>query len=251
MRAKHTGVRCVGAHGYQPWASWWLLCLCVSLWPITRAQAQTDEPAALDDASVLAALNDDDYPVRQAATQRLLAEDDLSPQTLDRLFAASRTPEQRHRLLRVARHHVIRRLIEQHFGDQVGPGSMGLSHHVVSVTGPDDSTERTGVMVVMTLPGFPAYAMLEPGDVIVDFAGQPIPERMSPAQFQQMIRMHQAGEQIALTVMRHGKAIEVPFLLCQGQALSDVYDTAGVTLNEPYRAQWARERARMQALVSE
>ena len=174
----------------------------------------------------------------------------MSVEELDRLLVASETPEQRHRLLRVARHHVIRRMIEENFGELAGPGSMGLSHHVVRVTGPDGEADRTGVMVVMTLPGFPAYAMLEPGDVIVDFAGEPIPRRMSPQQqFPNMIRTHQSGDTIDLTVMRNGQAKRLQLTLCQGQALAQVYDRDGVSLNEPYRSRWAAERARVQALL--
>jgi hypothetical protein len=204
------------------------------------------------DTDLLAQLNDEDYLVRMDATHRLLADEGLSAEDLDRLFAASETPEQRHRLLRVARHHVIRRMIDQNFGELAGPGSMGLSHHAVRVTGPDGEADRTGVMVVMTLPGFPAYALLEPGDVIVNFAGEPIPERMSPSQqFPNMIRKHQAGDTIELTVMRNGRPKPLRLKLCQGQALTQVYDRDGVTLNEPYRSQWAGERVRLQALTDE
>lgn len=233
--------------------------LCVWLWvvglllivvlPVSQVLAQADEAVPVDVSGILAGLGDDDYAVRQDVTHGLLSDDALLQNDFDRLYAASETPEQRHRLLRVARHHMIRRMIEDRFGDQAGPGSMGLSHHVVRVTGPDQATERAGVMVVMTLPGFPAFAVLEPGDVIVDFAGQPISERISPVQFQKLIQTHQAGEQIELTVMRNGKPVTVPFMLCQGQALGDVYDTKGITLKDPYRQSWRVERSRMDGLL--
>ena len=225
-------------------------CLLVVVLPITRALAQADD-VVVDIAGVLTALGDDDYAVRQAVTHRLLSDDALTQEDVDRLYTASVTPEQRHRLLRVARHHMIRRMIEQRFGDQAGPGSMGLSHHVVNITGPDGITERTGVMVVMTLPGFPAYALLDPGDVIVDFAGQPIPERITPLQFQQLIQKHQTGEVINLSVMRNGKPVQIPFMLCQGQALGEVYDTTGIALKDPYLSAWLTERVRVEGLVVE
>jgi hypothetical protein len=250
MPAKSVSIMRGRPHRWTLWGpiviAWLLVGIAL---PVSPGWAQTDVTGAVDVAGILVELGDDDYSVRQAATRRLLADDNIPARDLDRMYAASQTPEQRHRLLRVLRHHLIRRMIADRFGDQAGPGSMGLSHHVVRVTGPDGATERTGVMVVMTLPGFPAYALLEPGDVIVDFADQPIPERMSPAQFQQLIRTHQAGERIGLTVMRNGKPVRVLFVLCQGQALTEVYDTGGITLKEPYGRAWWVERGRVDDLL--
>lgn len=226
-----------------------LMALC--LWPTVKvfAQIEAEEPHA-DDATILAELGNDDYFVRQEAIHRLLCDNELAQDDLNRLYSKSETPEQQHRLLLVARHHMIRRMIHEQFGDEIGPGSMGLSHFVVRVTGPDGKTERAGVMVVMTLPGFPAYALLEPGDVIVEFAGAMIPDRITQAQFQQMIRTYQAGDQIPLVVMRNGKPVKMLFVLSQGQALGRVYDNSGITLKDPYRTQWNALRVSMESLIS-
>lgn len=241
-------------HGLRPWASrgsvvgvmWLVWCGCV--FPLTGASGQVVVGGEDDDARVLALLGDDDYQVRQAATRRLLADDTLTQADLDRLYAACETPEQRHRLLRVARHHVIRRMIRQKYDGQAGPGSMGLSHQVIPAS---QDRARTGVLVVMTLPGFPAYAALEPGDVMIDFAGQPLPDKFTAAQFTKSIQGHAAGEQIRLTLLRDGVEIDVLFILEHGQALREVYDTGGVVLKAPYRDRWATTRARMQALIGE
>ncbi len=224
------------------WKAWALGVVCVLVCCASAA-------AQLDERAVLAGLGDDDYRVRQEATRQLLLDESLTADQLDALYVASETPEQRNRLLRVARHHMIRRLIEQNYGELRGSGSMGLSHHVVQVTGPDGQTQQTGVMVVMTLPGFPAYAMLDPGDVIVRFAGEDMPQRMSPTQFQLLIRDHKAGEVIEIVVMRNGKPMTLDFQMSQGQALSEVYDTSGITLNEPYLGLWTQERARIEGLL--
>lgn len=248
------GRRLHQAHGLRPWASrWsvvgvmWLVC-CGCVFPLIGASGQVVVDAEDGDTHVLALLGDDDYQVRQAATRRLLRDNALTQADLDRLYAASKTPEQRHRLLRVARHHVIRRMIRQKYDGQAGPGSMGLSHQVIPAS---QDRARTGVLVVMTLPGFPAYAALEPGDVMIDFAGQPLPDKLTAAQFPLLIQEHTAGEQIHLTVLRDGVEIDVLFILEHGQALKGVYDTGGVVLNAPYRDRWATTRARMQALIGE
>ena len=64
-----------------------------------------------EDARILAELMDEDHANRQAATRRLLEDEALTQQDLQRLFIQSETLEQRHRLLRVARHHTIRGMI--------------------------------------------------------------------------------------------------------------------------------------------
>ncbi len=220
-----------------------IVCCCVFPVHAARAQAQAD-------AELLAALTDEDYAIRQAQTRELLNDDGLTPERIDRLYIASTTDEQRHRLLRVARHHVIRRMIDERFADMAGVGSMGLSHHVVRVTGPDQLTEVTGVMVVMTLSGFPAHALLESGDVIIEFAGETFKERMVPTDFIDLIRRHQVNDTIELVVMRRGKAERIELTLCHGQALEQVYITGGVTMSEQYQRVWTSERLRIEALTA-
>ena len=247
VRCKHARSR-----GWKPWASG-VVCLLVilSLPIVVHAQNETANAAALDDAGILDRLNDDDFLVRQAEMRRLLADEALTQDGLNHLYSLSTTPEQRHRLLLIARHHMISRLMQERLGDQAGPGSMGLSHQVVQVTVPGEASARTGVLVVMTLPGFPAYALLEPGDVIVDFAGEPIPQNMTPTQFQQTIKTFQNGQAVGLVVVRDGAAEHILFRLGPGQGLGEVYDTGGVTLNEPYRAGWSSLRSKMRALIGE
>ncbi|MEZ6190320.1 MAG: PDZ domain-containing protein [Phycisphaerales bacterium] len=217
----------------------------------THAQSETTNTTTIDDAGILDRLNDDDFRVRQAETRRLLADDALTQDDLNHLYSSSSTLEQRHRLLLIARHHMISRLMQERLGDQAGPGSMGLSHQVVQVAVPGEASPRTGVLVVMTLPGFPAYALLEPGDIIVDFAGEPIPQNMTPTQFQQTIKTFQNGQSVGLVVIRDGAAEDILFRLGPGQGLGEVYDTGGVTLKEPYETSWSNLRANMRALVGE
>ncbi len=215
------------------------------------AQAPDEVAASVDDAGVLDRLNADDFVVRQRETRRLLSDEALTRDDLNYLYSLSTTLEQRHRLLLVARHRMIRGMMRERLADQGGPGSMGLSHHVVQVSVPGEAVPRPGVLVVMTLPGFPAYALLEPGDVIIDFAGEPIPQNMTPAQFQQTIKTFQAGQEVGLNIVRDGVIEPILFRLGPGRGLGEVYDTGGVTLNEPYRSAWEALRTKMRALVGE
>ncbi len=241
------------SHSQRLWA-FGVVCVVVyvSLFLFTGVSAQVVVDDENDDAGVLAQLDDDEYFVRQAATRRLLTDETLTQEDLDRLFLASESLEQRHRLLRVARHHLLRRMIAQRFNGPADPGSMGLSHVVVHLPADEDGGEpRAGVMAALTLPGFPAYALLEPGDVIIEFDGQPIPGKMLGAAFPNMIRSRQAGQDIWLTVFRNGETERIRFRLGNGLALSEVYGTKSVALNEPYRQAWQTQRARMEGLVND
>jgi len=228
--------------------------------PSTRALVAVSVMAALmfgesyalaqtisEDAQVLAELNDDDYQVRLSATHRLLADEALTQDDLARLFEASESPEQRHRLLGVSKHLSIRNVIHEKFKGLPGQGSMGLSHQMVQVTELGE-TPRRGALVVQTLPGFPAYAVLEPGDVVVSFAGQPLPDKLNAAQFREMILRFKAHDTISLTILREGNPIDLLFELEHGKALSEAYDAGGMVVKSPYRDKWLAARARLLAL---
>ena len=228
-----------------------MLC-CVLLHPATtRAQ---DNRLNADDAQVLADLGSEDFALRQYVTQRMLQDNGLTQDDLDRLFAKSQTPEQRHRLLRIARHHDIRRMIDARFQDQASSGSMGLSHAVVRVQVAEDekstAESRAGIMAALTLPGFPAYATMDPGDVIIEFDGQPMPDKVTGPMFQQMIQGRRAGDTIDLTIVRSGVVDRIEMTLSNSQALGEVYHSSGVVLNSPYREQWAKTREAMLSLIN-
>src|SRR3712207_405945 len=66
------------------------------------ALAQTDPSTTLEQ------LNDSDHAVREAATRRLLRDETLALDALRELYGRAESPEQRHRLIDVLRHHAIR-----------------------------------------------------------------------------------------------------------------------------------------------
>lgn len=253
MFKRDTGRRSGRPQCRAAWAPGVLCLIVIIAWPAaTHAQDDGAPPAAVDDAGTLDRLNDDDFRVRQAETRRLLADNALTQDDLNHLFSLSTTPEQRHRLLLIARHHMINRMMRERLGDQDGAGSMGLSHHMVQVTVPGDASPRSGVFVAMTLPGFPAYALLEPGDVIVEFAGEPIAQNTTPDQFKDAIKKFQNGQQIGLNIVRDGRVEHILFRLGSSQGLGEVYDdSGGIKLKEPYGTSWSALRSKMRALVGD
>ena len=106
--------------------------------------------------TVLEELGSNDYQVRQAASRRLLADPNLTVQDIAALWPAATTAEQRHRLIALARHHLLRSIVQGQFA---GPpaAAIGVTHKPVN---PNQMPEldRPAVRVVQTLPGFPGHA---------------------------------------------------------------------------------------------
>ena len=234
-----------------------LLCLC------TLALA-----APVDQVPALAS---PDPAARERATFALLQDTSLDDAALESLFAVAATREQVQRLLTVARHHVIRRMREADFAVR-GSGSLGISQRIL-IPGVADDDGRPqappglnapnrpapgpgldaagaaaagyGVIVNDTFPGFPAYAVLRPGDRIVGLNDIRIGGQISADNFQEMIKLNPAGREVRLRVLRGGEELEVAVTLAPSNALSAFYAGPGGTLDAAYETQWTAARDRL------
>ncbi|MEX0652730.1 MAG: PDZ domain-containing protein [Phycisphaeraceae bacterium] len=217
--------------------------LSMPLLPGAAVQAQSGDPD-----KQLRALDSEDYRDRQDQTHRLLADTSLAVEDLAGLMDAAASPEQRHRLLTVARHHVLRERREQMF-DRPDRGSLGISHRTIA---PDDLPGDTGghgaaVEIVLTLPGFPAYAALEVGDRIVAVDDQPLPPDFTADHFRELIVNFRSGETIKLTLDRHGERIDRTIELVSAQALTAMYDPTRLQLRPQFEDDWLNVRRRLLA----
>jgi len=203
--------------------------------------------AAVSDAD-LAALGDAEYTKRHAAMRKLLADDSLTMQQLAAAFSKAQSVEQKHRLLSLARHHLLRLARERDYPISPNsvvqgiPGALGLTH------GPVTSDElpqlkQSAVRVRRTLPGFPAHTVLEAGDLILKIAGNAIPAGLSfdriSNHFGDAIRMIPAGQSVALTIQRDGQVMEVKVKLGPLDALSGMYRPE---LRSDYERAWTKFR---------
>ena len=195
----------------------------------------------------LAALKDDDFAKRQAAMKKLLADDTLTPQEIARAYQATSSPEAKHRLTTIARHHVVRRMRETEFGrEDPQRGALGLTHAPMTS---DQMPElgRSAVIVKRTLPGFPAYATLEAGDLIIAINGDPIPSGITSDQITTMfgdrIQRIDAGKSADFTVLRDGKSVEVKVTTASHNALRLMYNSGG--LEDRYHRAWTDFRDAM------
>ncbi len=197
----------------------------------TDATTQTSTGTVLDDAT-LAALDADAWPVRENATLRLLRDESLTPDNIAKAFAQKLSPEQRLRLMLVAEHHVIRTM-GQRLVTQPGKASLGVALEWLV---PEEVAElgRPGARVEATLPGFPAYGVLQLGDLIVALDGQGIdPSIMGEAMVQMlrdMIQKHSAGDVVELTIVRDGLVQQLKVKLGSLDAMRTMYEPDTLTL---------------------
>lgn len=170
-----------------------------------------DAPLRALDPAVLERLSAEDHGVREAATRTLLRDERMASEALEAALATARSYEVAHRLRAVWRHRVIESMWQGlPDGDA---GAMGLRHlpapaHCVP------GQQTPGVRVAMTLPGFPAHAYLEAGDVIVAIHGVAFGEGARAAEaaaqaFTQAIEAHGARRPLAVTVLRGGRRLEL------------------------------------------
>lgn len=177
-----------------------------------------------EDDHILARLNHSDYKVRVEATRELLAQDKLGDADIERLFARASTPEQRHRLLVVARHHMLRHARENQFV-RGSRGSLGVSiQHVEAHQLP--GYDHGAVYIDRTFPGFPAYWRLQRGDMVVAING----EKPTGLQGNEITMFLQTrimrlgpGSPVQLTILRDGGVMDVTVNLASFEALSKMY----------------------------
>ncbi len=201
-----------------------------------------------DDAPILAQLADTDFPTRQRATEQLLRDERLTAAAIEGLYAKASSDEQRHRLLVVARHHLVREIMRREF-EHKGRGFIGIGYQ--PTTWSDRSNRvRPAIAVTSTIPGFPGHAYLRTGDVIVGFEGHDVAgphDQVAIGQaFKRLIESKRAGDKVALTLRRDGRDVVLDVHLASAGAL--VYDRRNGRLLPNVLKQWQRVRAALQAV---
>lgn len=208
--------------------------------------------------AVLEALNDDDFAQREAATRALLRDNRVDIELIERCLAQPLTWEQRDRLMRVAEHHVLRSLRLMHRerlpGWSDGGASIGLTQAGVPA-GEEPGVDRHAIRVMQTFPGFPAHAVLEPGDLIVAVDGRGIAgigDAMGVAgAFGELIRSYKPGQTIRLSLVRSGRAMDVDVELASYNVLVTMYDGQADPLVPTYRALWDAHRRRLERIAAD
>ncbi|MBX2851564.1 MAG: PDZ domain-containing protein [Phycisphaeraceae bacterium] len=217
---------------------------------------------------VVAGLDHAEFAVRESAYGHLLTDNTLSKDALKGLIQKAKSPEQRHRLLRLAEHHLLREMRQRDFGHprpgdgppipQVAeprPASVGYSYDPV-LAQDNPQANLPGVRVVATMPGFPGHAHLRRGDIIVQINGRGLSIHHGEGAITDWVKTQiaskQAGQTIDFTVLRSGKPLAIRMVCAEGAALNHMYTTdafEAAARKEPYQRAWEAARAELTGLM--
>jgi hypothetical protein len=206
--------------------------------------------AAIDEAALLRDLQSPDYAVRDAASQRMLEDESLGQADFRRLYAAAVTPEQRQRLLDAARHHFLR-AAQEDATKLGGASSMGLTLLPLVPAGEIAGIDQPAARVGATYPGFPAYAQLKPGDLILTIDGREVPDAEAggiPA-FIERIKAHPLDRPLNITGLRGGEPFAVTMKPASRTALQTIYSADGAELRAELEEGWMKERRELEKLA--
>ena len=207
-----------------------------------------------DEAEILAKLGHDDWAVRQQGSRQLLADADLTGSQIDSLFSRATNVEQHHRLLDIARHHLLRETGRRQAtrGDQACLGVGLLPIDPSQIKGVDQPVSY----IDRTYPGLPGFVWFVPGDMIMAIDEDRPPTRQAGQTrsfFTDRIKAHRPGDRATITVRRDGKTLDVAVRLADRNALVRLYGErqnapAGGTLRPEHRQNWQQRRRELLGL---
>jgi hypothetical protein len=213
------------------------LPLCAAVWctPQTvRAADPAAEPAATNLAPLTleAALTDLDSPnpaVRDRATTDLMIRDGFGSDDLSKAMRETKTPERRLRLIRVATHRFFAAIPARSAAPDHDSGSLGVNLSDVDPTNrivrpyQCPILQTPAVLITGTLPGFPAYAYLRPGDLVTAIDGQVFPDDIDQDKFVERIKGFAPGQVMTLDLLRDGVKMRVRIKLDSKQRLTEIH----------------------------
>lgn len=200
-----------------------LLCVFTFVTPLL---ADTFDPQ-----SILAELTHQSFAKREAASQQLMSDPDLTSDQIDTLYESTDSEEARQRLVDVARHQMLWNIARERYGES-DRASLGVSLGGISVE-QAASLGQPAVYVNRTCPGFPAFVVLEAGDLILSIDGKRPDSHVAATEvvnfYIAQIQSHKPGEDVVLEVRRGGRMFEQNVTLSSLDALAAMYqNTAGV-----------------------
>lgn len=219
------------------------------------AKAYVDPWADHKREDIVTALDHKDYAVRVSAQASLLADNTLNKDDLKAMVQSAKSPEQRRRLLTVAEHHVLRGMREQDFGVKKNaegqpvqqgpqPAAVGYSYEPI-LAHENPHADLPGVQVIATMPGFPGYAHLRRGDIIVQINGLGLSTHHREHDITNWVRWQissrSAGDTIDFTILRGGEMMAIKMICAEGIALDHMYTTdafEAAARKQPYKKAW-------------
>ena len=212
-----------------------------------RRQAWTEAdqklPQAMPDKTILELvdmLDDHKFANREAATTALMLRQDFDDVHMVAALRGAKTPEMRHRVTQIAMHRYFQRLNPATPGGAGDTGSLGVDIEPRNVIRPDQQPglKHPAMLIGKTKPGFPAFAMLRPGDLVLSINGKTFPDDLDQTDFIGMIQQHQPGDVMNLEVLRNGNKLAIPVRLDSRQRLERVHTMILDVLDPSMYAPW-------------
>ena len=156
---------------------------------------------------------------------------DVNDAALKAAFEMPLTPEQRHRLVRIALHKYYAQLNSDPAPDSnaaPGPGGLGIAtgspdSHIVT-PGEHPGLTVPAFLVTETIPGFPAFTRLRPGDLILAI-GEKTLSRENP-EFSGLLGGKNSGEEVVLRILRGDREVSITLQLASLDRLKKTYNGA-------------------------
>ena len=201
------------------------------------------------DSGLVEDLADEDYEVRQAATDALFLDESLTVEQLAGWYAEAKAPEVRQRLIAIGRHHFLRQTRLARF-PEAGAGSLGVVQSMqispvdVNVPSEDEEDPRpiTYALVTQVLDGFPASGRLRPLDRVGAVDGQILGGGANNQRFEDLMLRYRANQNLTLTVQRNDDTIDVVIPLANSDALASMYLPPDFGLAGEFTDRWSEHR---------
>lgn len=177
---------------------------------------EAEKPAEPTVEALIADLAADSFAKREAASTALMLRKGLDDAQLSKALRAAKSPEQKQRLIVVVMHRFYARLAVPEKDKGQAMGCIGIDISPFNLVRPDQHPEldQTGLLVTRTRVGFPAYAQMRAGDIVLSFQGKNFGEHLDDHQaFVDAIQKQRAGDVVKMDVLRAGKRIAIDLKL--------------------------------------
>jgi hypothetical protein len=179
---------------------------------------------------LLAQLDAPDPERRETAMGELMLSTDLTDEQLAAALRSADVPEKRHRLTLIAMHRFFARMnpsVLGNIGAQAdgGTGSIGIDIDARNIIRPNQvpGLTHSAMLISRTRPGFPGFAVLRPGDIVLGFDGQPFGPDLDQTDFINGIQRYSAGQTMQLEVLRNGQRLTIPIKLDSLRRLQEIH----------------------------
>lgn len=219
-----------------------LACLCAVLVAAAASAEEAAPPApptaalAEADAHLLADLGSDDAARRDAAAA-LLRGQPRDAAGWRPLVQAATALQQRDLLADAIRHQawlpwgsgkvafIPPKSGDEHHDPSKQPDTAALGALLLYLQpGEQAGLQAPACRVQATLAGFPAHALLRPGDLLLGVGGQPWPEAGAARGLAEALAGRRCGEVLALDVRRGKEQLQIPLTLGSGRALAWIWN---------------------------